>query len=69
MAAKKAALKKYNVYRRFSITVSYEVEAESFDGAVTKARERRASDFVNTAGTTDLWDYSELPGFGVVESY
>lgn len=68
--AKKTAQKTYNVERRIAVWVSSEIEAESFDAAVTKAKEMKESDFIQTTYEDDSFiDYEFLPGLGVRENW
>jgi hypothetical protein len=62
--AKKAPVKGYTVFKRFSVALALEIPATSFNDAVEKAQALTYRDMSNG----DINDYTELAGFGVLEN-
>lgn len=62
-------MKKYTVYKRFSIQVSQPVMAENMGEAEKKLEGFGVGKFVKPTSGTELCDWSRLPGTMIAEDY
>lgn len=60
-------MKKYTVYRNFSIQVSREVTAENMGEAERKTDDMKLNSFIKTVVGVDLCDWNRLPGTMIAE--
>jgi hypothetical protein len=67
MAKPKSKL--YSVTRRYSVYVTREVRAGSFDEAVAAARDLGFDELVTAADGASVIDFEALDGFGVQEDF
>lgn len=60
-------MKTFTVFRRFSVEIQREIEAENFGDAEQKARALKFEKFVKVVPGAELLDWEDLPGMTICE--